>query len=308
MKSRYKILVATACVVATLSACGKKESVTPPPVIQPGNNGGDSHVLNNKKTKDGGIVSSIDLEPVFAVPGKYSGYVRQEATEATKPEIQNLSDTALDSYVKTWIKQAASVANPNWVTLASILHPEVSEATNEFKKQEAAEKAKTEIAADKSSLNVIVGFQGEIFNMSAPDITSGEYYLRINTDSRYSTLSYSPKGNYNYQLFYQPVLKDVGMAIEHLGCSSCKGDVNITVKVPVEKAKEIESLREKGKDMIRVYGHVTGIKDQSTFVNKGSASSRLNVEVEAIEVGSRQDGQFKSYFFLDTDQLKKWKE
>ena len=51
----------------------------------------------------------------------------------------------------------------------------------------------------------------------------------------------------------------------------------MTVKVPVEKAKEIESLREKGKDMIRVYGHVTGIKDQSTFVNKGSASAGLNV-------------------------------
>ena len=308
MKNGYKILVASVCVVATLAACGKKESATPPPVLLPGNNGGDSHVLHNKQTKDGGIVSSIDLEPVFAVPAKYSGYVRQEATEATSPEIQKLSDAVLDSYVKIWIKQAGSVANPNWLTLAGILHPEVTEINNEFKKQEAAEKAKTEIVADKGSLNVVVGFQGEIFSMHGPDISTGEYYLTLNPDSRYSTLSFSPKGNYNYQLFYQPVLKDVGMAIEHLGCSSCKGDVNMTVKVPVEKAKEIESLREKGKDMIRVYGHVTGIKDQSTFVNKGSASAGLNVEVEAIEVGSRQDSQFKPYFFLDTDQLKKWKE
>lgn len=308
MQNRCKILVASTCVIAILTACGKKESATPPPVLLPGNNGGTSSVPTTKSTEKFGTVSSIVMEPVFAVPGKYSGYVHQETTEATNLEIQKLSDAALDSYIKTWIKQAGSLENPNWLTLAAILHPEVSEITNEFKKQEASEKAKTEIVADKSSLNVVVGFQGEIFNMRGPDIAASEYYLSLNPDSRYSTLSYSPKGNYNYQLFYQPVLKDVGMAIEHLGCRSCTSVVNMTVKVPVEKAKEIESLREKGKDMIRVYGHVTGIKDQSTFVNKASASSGLNVEVEAIEVGSRQDGQFKSYFFLDTDQLKRWKE
>ena len=33
-------------------------------------------------------------------------------------------------------------------------------------------------------------------------------------------------------------------------------------------------------------------------------TANLNVDVEAIELGTRQNEQFKSYFFLDTDQLK----
>jgi predicted small lipoprotein YifL len=309
MKNQYKNLLALACVLASLTACGKKESTTPPPVLQPGNSGAaDANVTHTKHTKNGGVVSSIILEPVFAVPGKYTSYVRQEVSEASSAEIAKLSGAALEAYVNTWIKQAGSVANPNWSILAGILHPETTELTNEFKKQEAADKTKSEFVTDKASLNTVVGFEGEIFSLSGPDIETGEYYLSLNPDSRFSSVSYTTKKGYRSLFSYQPVLKNVGMEINCMGSRSCKGVVYMTIKVPLEKAKEIEALREKGKEMIRVYGQVSGIKDGPSYIHKNSASAGLNIEVEAIEVGSRQDGQFKSYFFLDTDQLKRWKQ
>lgn len=309
ISKKHSCLLIAVAVAALLSACGKKEDAPSASVAVSAQPAGDQPADPNlKKTEQFGLQSSILLEPIFEVPGKYASYVRQEVTEAAKEEFQKLPDTMFDAYVAIWLKQAASVDAPDWNMLAGILHPDTAEEGNAFKKQEAADKAKTEVTADKGSLNMVYGWQGEVVRIVGPDVKTGEYYLTISPQGRFNTISYTPGAKpYNYGLGYMPIFSGVGMEVDCAGSRSCNGDVTMTVKVPLDKAKAIEEVREKGKDMVRLYGHVTGKKEFSDRLSKGRASASLNLQVEAIEIGSRQNGQFKSYFFLDKEQLTRWK-
>lgn len=243
------------------------------------------HIFSiTSKQKDGGIVSSIDLEPVFCCASK---------VQRVCPSRSNRSNESWNSealwccpwFLRQNLDQAGRISSQSQLGDAGENPPSwVTEINNGFK-QEAAEKAKTEIVADKGSLNVVVGFQGEIL------VCMGQTFRLVNTILRSIQIPgihafLLSQGNYNYQLFYQPVLKDVGMAIRHLGCSSCKVMWTWRWRFLSRKPKKLSPCAKRGKTWF-VYGHVTGIKDQSTFVNKGSASAGLNVEVEAIEVGSK---------------------
>lgn len=112
-----------------------------------------------------------------------------------------------------------------------------------------------------------------------------------------------PKSGVNYKFAYSPDMHNSGLVTGQCNAGPNCSDVVLTVKVPLQKAKEIEALRQKGKDMIRVYGKVN--RSEEWYTNPRSVSASLIVEGEALEFGSRQDGVFKSYFFLDSDQLKK---
>lgn len=273
MKSYIKFIIFAIFTVAATSGCSKKNggsdqsaSATPPPVVE----------------NSGPLV----LTATFQVPEKYSNYIRQEVTEATDSEFDKLPDSALDNFDNIWIKQAASIANPDWQTLAALLHPQVITETNVFKQQEVADKVKTEIQIDKNSLNVVFGMQGKVMDLGKPDATTGEYHLFIYPNEAVS-FTYAKK-----TLSYK----------SDFGCNSCN-HIMMVVKVPIEKSKEIEALREnKHKDFVRIYGHVTGNYEKSGY----SSNAGLTVDVEAIEIGSRQNGQYKSYFFLDNDQVRRW--
>lgn len=300
----YRGTFFTVCAVAALAACGKKEATDSSPA-PPAAASAPYNQPHFKTTEKFGSVSAVVLEPQFQVPAKYSAYVHQPLTEATPEEYQKTPDAAFEAYVATWIQQAASVDKPDWTLLAGLLHPEVAEETNVFKQQETADKAKTEIAADKNSLNMVLGWQGEILSIGGPDVASGEYYLTLRPGNRYSTVGYTNAKNYGYNLYYHPVFDAVGMQGDN------GGYMQLTIKVSIDKAKEIEALREgdhaKHPGMLRIYGRVVGNKDGWKSVRKTGAEAALDVSVEAIELGTRQNGQFKPYFFLDTDQLKKSK-
>jgi len=106
-------------------------------------------------------------------------------------------------------------------------------------------------------------------------------------------------GKYRSDLTYVPDFDGL--------CGGCR-DLQFTVKVPVARAREIEALREKGKDMMRVWGRVTGVNtDSMAIVRRDGADAKLSVEIEAIEMGSRQGGEYKSYFVIGPDQLAAWK-
>lgn len=284
-------------IIFGIAACGKKQedglSTNNPPTA----------VANTpiyRQTEKFGTVSNQTLVPVFEVPSQYTKYTRQEVSEASKDEYQKLPEAAFEGYVNTWIQQAASVEKPDLIVLAGILNPQLATETNEFKKQEAAEKVKNEVASDKSKLNVVYGWQGEMLYIAGPDVSNGEYYLTLRPNATYQVVSYLNSKSYRYNLFYRPDFKSLGMLGDN------RGDMQLTVKVPVEKAKEIESLREGQKTMIRVYGSVMGLSDERMpQIGKNSSEASLSVEVKALEFGIRTNGQFKTFFFLDSDQLKK---
>lgn len=300
MKEKTKLLFATVCAVAALAACGKKADVVSPTVA--GATVAEENTSHYKQTEKFGTVSSIVLTPLFQAPTKYSNYVRQEVSEANKDEYKKLPDSAFEGYVNTWLKQAASVEKPDWQMIAGVTHPEIAEETNEFKKQEAGDKVKTEIPADKNQLNVVYGWQGGMLFIAGPDVTTGEYYLLIRPNNQFNIVSYRNQKNYRYSLYYRPVFNEVGMKGDN------RGDMQLTVKLPIEKAKEIESLRAGNSTMIRVYGRVIGKNaDQAPLLRKDGSEAALNVEVEALEFGIRKDGEFKTFFFLDSDQLKRSK-
>lgn len=300
MKEKTKYLFAVVCAISALTACGKKADVTSQTATTAAI--AEENTPHFKQTEKFGTVSNIVLTPLFQAPSKYSNYVRQEISEITKDEYKKLPDSAFEGYVNTWLKQAASVEKPDWQMIAGVTHPEIAEETNEFKKQEAGDKAKTEIPADKNQLNVVYGWQGEILFIAGPDVTTGEYYLLIRPNNRYDIASYRNQKNYRYSLYYRPAFNAVGMKGDN------RGDMQLTVKLPIEKAKEIESLRAGNSTMIRVYGHVIGVNtDQTPLLRKGGSEVSLSVEVEALEFGIRKDGEFKTFFFLDSDQLKRSK-
>ncbi|MDI9235137.1 hypothetical protein [Limnohabitans lacus] len=286
-------------IIIGIAACGKKQedglSTNNPPAAT-------DNTPIYRQTEKFGTVSNQTLVPVFEVPSQYTKYTRQEVSEASKDEYQKLPEFSFEGYVNTWIQQAASVENPDWIVLAGIINPQLATDTNEFKKQEAAEKIKNEMASDKSKLNVVYGWQGEMLYIAGPDVSNGEYYLTIRPNASYQVVSYLNSKNYRYSLFYRPDFKALGMLGDN------RGDMQLTVKVPVEKAKEIESLRDGQKTMIRVYGIVKGLTDERRpQIRKDSSEASLRVEVKALEFGVRMNGQFKTFFFLDSDQLKKSK-
>jgi hypothetical protein len=286
-------------IIVGITACGKKQedvqSKNNPPAVA-------DNTPIYRQTEKFGTVSNQTLKPVFEVPSQYTKYTRQEVSEVSKDEYQKLPESAFEGYVNTWIEQAASVENPDWIVLTGILNPQLATETNEFKKQEAAEKIKNQLASDKSKLNVIYGWQGEMLFIAGPDVSNGEYYLTLRPNASYQVVSYQNSKNYRYNLFYRPDFKSLGMLGDN------RGDMQLTVKVPIEKAKEIESLREGQKTMIRVYGSVKGLSDERRpQIGRNSSEASLSVEVKALEFGIRTNGQFKTFFFLDSDQLKKSK-
>jgi hypothetical protein len=296
----YKHLALAASVALALSACGKKNADPAPEAsAQPAANQTGMADSRFKQAGKFGVVSAVDLTPVFVVPQKYSSYVRQEITETTKEEYRNLPEQAFQTYVKTWLTQAASVEKPDWDTLAAIVYPDSVDEPNAFKKQEAADKAKSTLPTDKHTLDAAFGWQGEVLSVRGPDVTNGEYYLTISQHSRYRTVSYYNGKKYSYNLFYHPNFEAVGLHGEN------RGDIELTVKVPIDKAKEIESLREGNTMFMRVYGHVKGIRKDNQVIRSDLSEADLDVDVAALEFGVRKDGKFQTLFFLDTDQLRK---
>lgn len=302
MNKKQKQVLLLSLAVVLLSACGQKEGNTSQST--PSSSTSEAEESPRFKTTEKfGSVSNIILNPVFELPSKYNSYTRQEVSEATKEEISILKPAVFESYINTWIKQAASIENPNWQMVAGILHPEKSEEKNEFKKQKLSEKAQTEVTPDKEALNVVYGWQGSVLNVDGPDAKTGEYYISINPNHRFEIVSYVNSDNQRLSLYYSPDFKAIGLNGDN------SGNIQLTVKVPLEKAKEIETLREdKNPTMLRVYGHVTGMSTgMAPQVYKNGATAALNLEVEAIELGIRKDGEFESFFFLDSDQLKRAK-
>lgn len=302
MKNKTTHFLIAVCALSVLSACGKKEDSTSQTTPVSATAAAEENTPHFKQTEKFGTVSNIVLTPLFQAPAKYSSYVRQEVSEVTKDEYKKLPDSAFEGYVNTWLKQAASVEKPDWQMIAGITHPEITAEANEFKKQEAGDKVKTDIPADKNQLNVAYGWQGQMLFIAGPDVNTGEYYLLIRPDNRYDIVSYQNQKNYRYSLYYRPAFNVIGMKGDN------RGDMQLTVKVPIEKAKEIESLREGTSTMIRVYGHVVGVStNQVPIVRKDGSQAGLSVEVEALEFGVRKNGEFKTFFFLDSDQLKRSK-
>jgi hypothetical protein len=85
-----------------------------------------------------------------------------------------------------------------------------------------------------------------------------------------------------------------------------RGDMQLTVKLPIEKAKEIESLRAGNSTMIRVYGHVIGKNaDQAPLLRKDGSEAGLS-KVKHWNLYS-QGRRIQNIFFLDSDQLKRSK-
>ncbi len=277
----------------TLAGCGKKAEVPPaePAAAQP-------QPSRYKDAGKFGSVSALVLDGTAALPARFAGYQRQEATEWVDGEYEKQPDSAFHAYLARWKTQAASVPKPEWALISKIVHPESADETNEFKKQEWADKTRQEMPADPASLQIVVAYQAEYVSLSGPDTATGEYYIFVRTGARRMGVGYTD-GKYRSDLNYVPDFSGL--------CGGCR-DLQFTVKLPLERAREIEALREKGKDMMRVWGRVTGLNtDSMAIVHRQGANAKLNVDIEAIEMGSRQGGEYKSYFVIGPDQLASWK-
>lgn len=258
-----------------------------------------------KTLANGSVVSSVVLNPEFSVPSKYKDYNRIELTELADSDLHGVSAAAFRSYGSLWVTQAASSDTPDWQRVAEVLYPDVRSSSNEFKKQEAGGRAKAETKTDKKSLNVVIAAYSNEFRIDGPDIKTGEYYLSLAPTGTVKSLYFdSNKPGVTEHYGYSPDLTNAGLVLrECSGSRPCPRSVSLTVKVPLQKAKEIEALREKGKDMFRIYGRVSKATDWQNSPSR--IGGTLVVEGQAIEFGSRQNGLFKSYFFLDSDQLKR---
>ena len=261
-----------------------------------------------KDTEKFGSVSATILKPVFSVPERYKNYIHQEISGYNDDEYQKAPNGVFEEYVKRWVVQAASIDNPDWNILASVTQPGYTELTNEFKKQESVEKIKNSIGVDKNALNVVVAWKNDYIYLRGPDATTGEYYITIDGSFTTPMVSYTTAEGHNIRLYYQPSLRELGLqkVCSNRNCNTYE----LTVKVPIEKAKEIEAFREgkpkSSKDFVRLYGRVTKSLNEGTIIDKLTARS-LELEVQALELGARVDGQFESYFFVDGDELKKIK-
>lgn len=298
--TRNCISVASLLALALLGACGQKDAAGtaagPTPAAA---SKAEDNTTHWKQTEKFGTVNAIVLDGSATLPARFDAYQRQVATEWLDGEYQKQPDSAFEDYLALWVRQAASVPAPDWGRLAGIVHAEQSEESNEFKKADAAAAIQKELKPDPASLNMVMAWQGDIGGLSGPDVSNGEYYLNLRPGHRTYSVAYNT-GKRRMNLRYEPVF-----GFDH--CDSCR-DMSFTVKVPIERAREIESLREKGQDMVRLWGHVTGLTAaQLRDVDRQSASAALSLEVEAIEVGSRQGGEFVRYFVITPEQLARWK-
>lgn len=234
---------------------------------------------------------TIVVDAAFEVPEPYKSYLRQELSETVENgEYQTISDEIFNNYKTNWLKQAASVQSPNWEVIAEVMHPEIEKITNEFKRQELVEATKSEIKKDEKSLNTYFAVTGEFISGLNVDAKTGEYKLSLKPGARISI----PNPGF-YEIDY-PNEKTEMFTPDN------PRYLDMTIKVPIEKAKQIESLREgihKSEfEMVRLYGKVVGpsaIKDRNN----------LSFKVEAFDVGLRKDGSFKSYFFIGPEEVKK---
>ena len=277
-----KVLIALSVSIA-LTACGKKDAEPK-----------QSKVVTEKSA----LVEAGPIKPSFQIPSEYSNYFRMEVTEAEGEAYSKLPESLFKSFYSAWFKQLVSVDSPNWTIITGLLHPEFTAEPNEFKRQEAIEKTKLESNPDKGQLNVVVGYLGEYApEFKLLDVNTGEYQIDIKTRGRYSSGGvYRNEKGYIYRLNYQ-------INFDHF---FTKVDIyNRKVIVPIEKAKEIESLKGVSRTIIRVYGKVRKLKDDEVAIASNYADAALEVDAEAIEFGIRQNGEFKSLLFIDGGQLKK---
>ncbi|MFC3937534.1 hypothetical protein [Acidovorax sp. SD340] len=261
-----------------------------------------------KDTEKFGSVSATILKPVFSVPESYKKYIHQEISEYNNDEYQEAPNSVFEEYIKKWVVQGASIDNPDWNILARVTQPGYAGLTNEFKKQEGIDKIKNSIEVDKNALNVVVAWKNDYIYLKGPDATTGEYYITIDGGFTTPMVSYTTAEGHDIRLYYQPSLRELGLQkkCSNRNCNSYE----LTVKVPIEKAKEIEAFRDGkpklSKDFVRLYGKVTKSLNEGTTMEKLTARS-LELEVQALEVGARVDGRFNPYFFVDSDELKKIK-
>ena len=308
MRKFNSITIASSVLVSIfLVSCGDKSKTTS---NQPGPQEPSKAEISSpyKDTEKFGSVSATILKPVFFVPESYKKYIHQEISEYNNDEYQEAPNSVFEEYIKKWVVQGASIDNPDWNILARVTQPGYAGLTNEFKKQEGIDKIKNSIEVDKNALNVVVAWKNDYIYLKGPDATTGEYYITIDGGFTTPMVSYTTAEGHDIRLYYQPSLRELGLQkkCSNRNCNSYE----LTVKVPIEKAKEIEAFREgkpkSSKDFVRLYGRVTKSLNEGTIMEKLTARS-LELEVQALEVGTRVDGRFNPYFFVDSDELKKIK-
>lgn len=261
--------------------------------------------LKRKEIKGGFLVSAIDLKPVFKVPVKYQSYNRIELTEMDEKEL-NAQGSDNRDYQVNWLKQASSVEKPDWWSIAATKNSALRSTTNDFKKQEEAEKEKSVAKIDKKDANVIVTMRSDFLTFSKPNIADEEYYIVLPAGGSMQGVTSDYKNVY-YSYSYSFNMENLGISRDKCQGDPC-GNYQITVKVPKLEAKRIEEARESGKDIFRFYGHAQNLSHWD--VKPTSLQGNIVVDVEALEIGSRQNGVFIPYLFIDTDQfnLMKWKK
>lgn len=294
-----KKIVALAIVLA-LNACGKEDAS--PTKAEPGKK--QSPVVEQPKAGNSSepSVAAAPLDPVFKLPARYASYQLIEASELTRNEISQAPSELIQVYKNEWIKRAGSIAEPDWWFIASSMTPELATTSNEFKKKEIAEKTREQFQKDAGSLKVVFAWKNENSILSAPNVETGDYTLTLapkdgGNGIYFSLDSSSPEYRYSYEPNFEPV----GVIPAPCQGMTCRERSNLVIRVPIEVAKEIETHREKHPDMIRVYG--TTSKMDALPPSAGALTGNLIINVEAIEVGTRKNGVFHSYFFLDGDQL-----
>ncbi|QNP48352.1 hypothetical protein [Diaphorobacter aerolatus] len=219
-------------VALSLVACGEKKEEPKPVAAAP--------AADNKPAEPAVLKAS------FEVPEKFRGYTDMVASYTNnEKEFRALPDSIFKDYKTAWEKQSYSIDKPDWYFAAVIQNPKLAEMTNDFKKQEAGEQVKATLTPDKNSLNVIVSANNEMqVLMDKPDIQTGIYKVNVTPKGVRSTVNQEFNGvrfGYGYELFYKEPL-----GLELPDCSGCKKLVALNVKVPLDKAKEIEEWREKG--------------------------------------------------------------
>ena len=283
-------------VAILLVACGDKQEVAKPAATP--------LASSAPVAKD-----ELTLTPAFEVPGKYKDYKEMLVTYPAVPEDEKefmaMPNEWFDTYRADWIKQAYSNEKPDWYLVGNLLHPDLRETTNDFKKQEIADKAKTEVTPDKSSLNIIYGVTDRYYGpLSKPDIETGVYKFYVNpTDRGGAIVQKDDQKNIAYKFGYWASYASVGIPARKCVEMNCKNRIEIKVKVPLDRAKAIESQRESSKDYIRAYGTVAAVKE--TDIEKYVIGGKLIVDIEALEVGTIVDKRWISYFFISKDELTK---
>ena len=308
MRKFDKITIMSLVLISvSLASCGDKSNTTSnEPVVQESSK--NEIPSPYKDTEKFGSVSATILKPQFSVPEHYKNYIHQEVAEYNNDEYQKAPNDVFEEYIKRWVVQGASIDNPDWNILARITQPGYTELTNEFKKQEGIERVKSSVGIDKNLLNMVVAWKNDYFYLKGPDATTGEYYIGIDGGFTTPMVSYTTAEGHNIRLYYQPSLRELGLqkVCSNRNCNN----YDLTVKVPIETAKKIEAFREgkpkSSKDFVRLYGRVTKSLNEGTIMEKLTDRS-LELEVQAIEVGARVNGRFESYFFVDSDELKKVK-